>query len=600
MPLLMAIQLQWLFRFQNAKGLEHFSFAPGVALGHLSSFLTLGLLLYMLGSATARWPRLRLLLTLAVLGLAYCAGAYAYRAKSPLDFAVLADNAGEGLSLDGFKLIFESIGWREVWTTLGMLMTMALLHLTRQILLIPRQPAPGRWALPASLAAYVLAVILPFNSPDGLLYLIKSAWRYGMGDSPYRISEAEAAMPPVRVFDSANSPLGPDERKPDIILIMVESFNASVIEARSPGGVELTPGLNAAIARGLYVDRFYGNSVQTVKGQVAALCGVLPSLRGKIMKLYPDLRLRCLPEILGEAGYRTLFFQGYKNLDFDNTGPFMRSHGIQEAETAHNWLTGAEKAEQQGWGMRDRMLYSAFWNYLESLPDERPIFATLATIYSHTPFESTKPEDRAVYRDPSSKREHYANAIHEVDADLMAFLSGLRGHARFKNALVIVTGDHSYPLGDHGIDQNEAGYYDESFRTPLLVLWPGRLAPRRISDRVHSQLDMAPTVMDLIGLQGIRHRFTGNSMLDTNAPPHPAYLVQPYTGRYLAVVDGDWKYLYHESEDREFLYDLAADPQESADRWDSCNEACRNRWRSLRREFYVNQKRIERNAFWPK
>src|SRR4051812_12352480 len=105
---------------------------------------------------------------------------------------------------------------------------------------------------------------------------------------------------------------------------MIESFNQRFVELRTPDHREYTPFFNKLTSQGLYVERFYGNSVYTAQGQVATLCSILPSTGWDIISANPKLHLRALPAILRESGYRTVYFQGHADLDFNNTGRFMK------------------------------------------------------------------------------------------------------------------------------------------------------------------------------------------------------------------------------------------------------------------------------------
>ena len=98
--------------------------------------------------------------------------------------------------------------------------------------------------------------------------------------------------------------------------------------------------------------------------------------------------------------------------------------------------------------------------------------------------------------------------------------------------MVVVTSDHGFPVGEHGINHNEIGFYDDSFRVPFLLIWKGVVSPARISDAPASQLDIAPTLLHLLGLEQRRHHFQGRSLLDASAPVRPIPLIQPYNGTY--------------------------------------------------------------------
>ncbi|MCP5108423.1 MAG: sulfatase-like hydrolase/transferase, partial [bacterium] len=400
--------------------------------------------------------------------------------------------------------------------------------------------------------------------------------------------------------------------KPDIFILMVESFNAGFIESRSPGGEEYTPFFNRLIQRGVYVDYFYGNSIQTGKGQVAVLCSIVPSIRSKIFREYPALSLETLPAILKKQGYETIFFQAHKDVEFDNTREFMRRHGFDRIETAFRFLDEDEKKQCEGWYMRDRVFYTKFFSYLDeraSRGPRPPVFALLPTIYNHSRFNNIPVEFRYLYKKPKDKAQHYANSIRLVDEDLKVFFREFEKREYLKDTVLIITGDHSYPVGGHGIFNNEAGFYEESFRTPFLMIRPGKLPalpPARITRTAYSQLDIAPTILDMLDIAGIKNHFTGVSILrgprgESSSPPtHPVYLVQPYSGRYLGVVRLPYKYLFHEKTGREYIYDIDRDPGETTDIFSIADPALKETFKKDLRFIYLNQILIEADGIWPK
>jgi arylsulfatase A-like enzyme len=88
--------------------------------------------------------------------------------------------------------------------------------------------------------------------------------------------------------------------------------------------------------------------------------------------------------------------------------------------------------------------------------------------------------------------------------------------------------------------------------------------PQLVTDRGASQIDLAPTIIDLLQLRTKTH-FVGKSLFAEDERP-PVPLVQPYDGVRLAAVKWPLKLVRHESAEQEHLYDLATDPDEEHDR----------------------------------
>jgi len=124
-----------------------------------------------------------------------------------------------------------------------------------------------------------------------------------------------------------------------------------------------------------------------------------------------------------------------------------------------------------------------------------------------------------------------------------------------------LVGDHGFPAGQHGFYHNEQGYQEEFFRTPCIILWPGRINPQTLSKGQFSQVNIAPTVLDLLGFREKNH-FIGQSIFCDKEGTEPALLVQPYGQGYLCAVKRPYKYVKSLSDNSEWLFNLDKDPME--------------------------------------
>jgi arylsulfatase A-like enzyme len=154
----------------------------------------------------------------------------------------------------------------------------------------------------------------------------------------------------------------------------------------------------------------------------------------------------------------------------------------------------------------------------------------------------------------------YRNALHEGDAALGDLLNGLRQRGLDDSTMIIVLGDHGEAFGQHpGNYGHSLALYEENIRVPLLIALPGgALAGERI-ERTASLLDLAPTVLDLLGLTA-PSAFDGESLL------HPqrrtALFLADYSRGLLGLRDGCAKFIYELEGGRSKLFDLCADPGE--------------------------------------
>lgn len=359
----------------------------------------------------------------------------------------------------------------------------------------------------------------------------------------------------------------PYETRPNIIVVLVESFNSYYVQAATPEGKEITPYFNSLIKKGYYVKNFYSPTIQSCRGQFSVLYSHLPSFRKKIFVDHEGKSYRGIQDILLENGYATSFVKAYNDINFDNTKNFTINHGFDQSFSLHELLNPDDAEKIYGWGVSDQTFYNHLPGIIKKTKEgkspDTPFFIVLHTIMNHVGFNFLPPEKKKIYESPGEdRRKNYTNSIYATDQDLKYFINKLEELGISQNTIVVISGDHSFPTGHNGIKDNEAGLYDESFRTPLLIIGQGHIPAYSEINKRFSQLDIAPTILDLVGIKKVTNNFQGQSMVRKNADQLPIYLTQPYMGKILISIRYPYKYLYHLSTAAEFYYNLKNDPDE--------------------------------------
>ena len=95
--------------------------------------------------------------------------------------------------------------------------------------------------------------------------------------------------------------------------------------------------------------------------------------------------------------------------------------------------------------------------------------------------------------------QDYLATIKAVDENVGRLLDYLEANGLMENTLIVYTSDQGFYLGEHGW-YDKRFVYDESFKTPLLVSWPGKIAPGTQCDELVQNLDFAQTLLDAAGL----------------------------------------------------------------------------------------------------
>ena len=95
--------------------------------------------------------------------------------------------------------------------------------------------------------------------------------------------------------------------------------------------------------------------------------------------------------------------------------------------------------------------------------------------------------------------KNYLRCVRAVDENVGRLLKYLDDNDLAKNTVVIYSADQGFYLGEHGWF-DKRWMYEESFRTPLMVRWTGRVAPGKVNNRdLVSNLDFAETFLDVAG-----------------------------------------------------------------------------------------------------
>jgi hypothetical protein len=519
--------------------------------------------------------------------------AYHFGANDLLAWGLIIENLSIAFSPESADVIANALDTRAL--VYGIIICIVFLGLEwRYQTLSKSGQAHGRWTQKVGgLIVIGLLIVWPINSLDPLLNFSKSVYFYYRNAHQLTVHLPPNTYPFRRELPTHHN----TAKRPLIFLIVVESLNASALNKVSPNGIPYTPFLNALQTNSVFIDPFYGNSIQTAKGHFGLFFSFMPALRGKIFVKHPDLRIDSLGTELQRLGYRTHAFAGHKNRQFDNTARFLTDRGIGHYVVADDYLHPKDRDGALRWGVKDAIFFKRFFDYFDANHTKNtPEFYTLLTIANHFPFNSMPPRDRQVYPEPTSIHDHYANSVRLVDDGLRVFFDELKRRGLYDNSLVIITSDHAFPMGEHGNFHLEAGYHEESFRIPFFLTWPNQMNPTIIRE-AHSQLDIAPTILDLLSVPLSNTHFMGQSVFSPQKN-HLIPLIQPYAKQF-SLVSYPYKYRFSAKNEHVYYYNLATDPMETTPINDTLNDTDRELFEAALRRLYMAQHAIENNQVQP-
>ncbi len=403
-------------------------------------------------------------------------------------------------ALIGFILFAIALGWLWAW-------------------LLRRVPAASRWSVPKFALLFLALLVVGRGGVSGKVIEIIDA--YSGGDAAYGhlslngafttivfalnmeevdhpfTSEAEAlaALAERREVVDERYPMlqryaGDEANGRNLVFVLLESWNFDYVDSFGGGDYGVTPHFDAMAAEGLRFTRFYAAGQRSIEGIQATLTGI-PALKGlpRIDAGIGVSNISRLGALVREHGYSTLFVQSSARDSF-------KIAGIAEA-------TGFERFN----GMEDIPLQLEYpdpdgaifgWDYdtlqfMKGRIDEmqEPFLAYAFTGTTHEPYAEL-PRRFRVREHEANGEGGYLNALAYADWSLGQFIEAARAEPWFENTTFIFTADH--------VNHFQKGDFLKRFHIPMLVYAPGAVVAGE-SRVVGSQLDVMPTILDLLGVE---------------------------------------------------------------------------------------------------
>jgi N-acetylglucosamine-6-sulfatase len=168
-----------------------------------------------------------------------------------------------------------------------------------------------------------------------------------------------------------------------------------------------------------------------------------------------------------------------------------------------------------------------------------------------------------------------------VDESLGRMLDLLSKQGKLDETVVVVTSDHGYFYGEHGLAEERRLAYEETIRIPLLIRYPPAIAAGRVVDEMALTIDLAPTLLDLGGVRA--ENLDGRSLAPlfkgTPADWRKFFFIEYQSDTvfprilnmgYEAVRNERYKLIHYlELQGMDELYDLESDPYEMKNLIDS-------------------------------
>lgn len=299
--------------------------------------------------------------------------------------------------------------------------------------------------------------------------------------------------------------------KLNVVVILMESFSGAFTGALG-NDFGITPEFDRIAKQGLLFKRFFSNGTHTHQGMFATLA-CFPNLPGyEYLMQEPEgtHKFSGLPLLLQRAGYQDVYvYNG--SFSWDNQEGFFRNQGMTHFIGRDEFVNPV--FVNPTWGVSDQDMFDRAATELAAFPKDKPFFAMLQTLSNHTPYALPTPLPVESVTNMGIFNEHLT-AMKYADWALGQFFQKIEKESYYKNTIFVLVGDHGFGTLNQVTDIDLL-----RFRVPMLVIAPGiRQKFGATTERVATQIDIAPTVMGILG-EPFVHQCWGRDVLSLQDDP---------------------------------------------------------------------------------
>jgi len=283
-----------------------------------------------------------------------------------------------------------------------------------------------------------------------------------------------------------------------------------------------TPAMDRIAQEGLRFARAYAAASWTRPSMASLLTGVYPRTHGALGRT--DALAAGMPRLAGELrrlGYRTAAVYANPNIG----PPFGFAEGFDEfidlypARYIHDRSAPPERV-----GTADNVVNRAI-AWLRARP-AKPFFLLVFSVDPHAPYEPPAPYNTLYDRDysgpidgsiknvfgllaaakmgqlPAARDIRHLRALYDGevafnDAQLSRLLGELDRLQVANSTVFLLTSDHGEEFYEHGSGDHGHSLYEELIHIPLLMRWPGHIAPGRVYGDAVQLIDLYPTLLHI-------------------------------------------------------------------------------------------------------
>ena len=372
---------------------------------------------------------------------------------------------------------------------------------------------------------------------------------------------AIADSPPASLL-----PTGSEQR--NVVLILLESTRAQSVTPYNED-LETTPFLDELAKNSLLAERAYTNVPYSTKANVAINCGIFSHPVQVSYGLLPEaspggIPARCLPDLLKDQGYKTAYFTP-STKNFENFGDLVYNFGYEELYSFES-IDEQDRERMSGMTLSglsgDEVVLEPSEEWLtEQKEAGRPFLATYLTAATHYPYMVPDSYEQERFAE-DEELNRYLNAIRLQDVFLESLFDQYKDLGLYEDTVFVILGDHGEAFGEHGLSTHGNTPHEEALRIPMIVHDPRQLENGSRVEAPVSQLDVLPTIADLLGYEIDGGAYQGSSLLGPLPEERSLHFSCWGAEACLASLEGNEKYIYYYDNQPDQLFDLSEDPLE--------------------------------------
>jgi phosphoglycerol transferase MdoB-like AlkP superfamily enzyme len=339
---------------------------------------------------------------------------------------------------------------------------------------------------------------------------------------------------PIRkIHPNANFQL---PKNSNVVIIILESFGDEWV-----GNKGYTPFLDSIFKKSYCFSNAFANGKKSIEGIPAILAGI-PSLMDNpyISSNYSGNKIKGLGNYMHKHQYATYFFHGATNgsMNFDG---FTALTGIQHYVGREEYNN--EKDNDGTWGIYDHKFLP--WAASQMSKIQQPFFSAIFTLSSHHPYKIPDDFVGKLNKGPVP----LCQSIHYTDSAVHLFFKEAKKHDWYKNTLFVFVADHT-SASKSKIYGQRIGMY----QIPIAYFTPNGTLPARVDTRITQQIDIYPSIIDLLGWNETIYAI-GSSVFDSTQ----CRFAVNYLGSTYQLFEENYVLNYTGTQ-QNFLYNFKKDP----------------------------------------